>query len=797
MVTPLQPSAFCGEVVNRKHQSFDNIHMKVLRLLLTLALLISFVGCTGDPDSRKKKHLTNGNKYFDNGKFNEAAIMYRRALKEDQRFGEAWYKLGLAELKRGRPGEAVNSLRRAVELQPDNNDAFSKLADLYLTAYLVDPIKFKGLLPELKDLANRLTKKNPKSYDALRLNGYIALTDKDVPGALAYFQQADTAKPDQPGLVLILAQTLYNTGKPEEGEAKLKALIVKDKTYYPAYDFLFMVYARANNYAEADKIINQKARDNPADGTLLVNLATHYFLNRKEPEMKAALNKLISDPKTYPNAYIMAGDFYYRIRDFDNAQKTYEAGEKAQKDKHKDFGKRLVEIKVAQNKLPEALALVESLLKEDPTDPDSISMRATLQLYGGKPEQQANAIADMQSVVSKMPENFVLRFNLGRALMQKGDVEAAKVQFQDSIKLRPDYIPPRLALSQIQLSRGEWANAMTSGKEILAVNPNNVSARLIISSALMGTGELKQALVELEQTLKTNPESNDAKYQQAFIYFQEKRFSEAEKIFNDIYHSNPPDIRGLMGITETYMIQGKYDMAMTAVKKEIELHPERTALKIAYGNIAIRNNKVQEAIPYYKEVLDQNPKDGAMYVRMGIAYRQLGDSKNAIEYLRRAVELLPNDATPYAELAMLLHVQGNQAQARPLYEKILKLQPNNEVALNNLAFMIAEEGSDLDQALTLAQRAKQKNPSDANIADTLGWIYIKKNLPDNAINVINELITKNPSHANAATFKYHLAMAFAQKGDKVSAKKALADAMRSKPSEKDAKDIQALIQKLG
>ena len=139
----------------------------------------------------------------------------------------------------------------------------------------------------------------------------------------------------------------------------------------------------------------------------------------------------------------------------------------------------------------------------------------------------------------------------------------------------------------------------------------------------------------------------------------------------------------------------------------------------------------------------------------------------------------------------------SESQARPLYEKILKLKPDNEIALNNLAFMMAEEGSDLDQALTLAQRAKQKNPNDANIADTLGWIYIKKNLPDSAINVFNELLTKFPTHANLAIFRYHLGMALAQKGDKIGAKKALAEAMKANPSAKDSKDIQALIQKLG
>ena len=48
----------------------------------------------------------------------------------------------------------------------------------------------------------------------------------------------------------------------------------------------------------------------------------------------------------------------------------------------------------------------------------------------------------------------------------------------------------------------------------------------------------------------------------------------------------------------------------------------------------------------------------------------------------------------------------------------------------------AEEGLDLDAALTMAQRARQLAPNATAMADTVGWIYIKKNLPDSAIAVV-------------------------------------------------------------
>ncbi len=64
------------------------------------------------------------------------------------------------------------------------------------------------------------------------------------------------------------------------------------------------------------------------------------------------------------------------------------------------------------------------------------------------------------------------------------------------------------------------------------------------------------------------------------------------------------------------------------------------------------------------------------------------------------------------------------------------------MALNNLAFLMAETGGDLDDALTKAQRAKQLLPSLYEISDTLGWIYLKKNLADKAIDIFKDLVAK-------------------------------------------------------
>src|SRR5579863_4074286 len=119
-------------------------------------LLLALASCTRDPKVVAQKYLDNGNKFFAKGKFKEAVIMYRSALVKDKRFGEAYYRLALADLKLGALSDSVQALRRAVELQPNNVDAATKLADLYLLASVQDHKNSAQLTKDAAELADKL-----------------------------------------------------------------------------------------------------------------------------------------------------------------------------------------------------------------------------------------------------------------------------------------------------------------------------------------------------------------------------------------------------------------------------------------------------------------------------------------------------------------------------------------------------------------------------------------------------------------------------------------------------------------
>jgi tetratricopeptide (TPR) repeat protein len=409
-----------------------------------------------------------------------------------------------------------------------------------------------------------------------------------------------------------------------------------------------------------------------------------------------------------------------------------------------------------------------------------------------------NAITKLQTVVTRSPENYKAHFDLGRALLQKNEIEPARSQFTEAVRLRPDYMAARLSLAQIQLARREFEPAVKSATDALAYDRANLQARLIRASAHMGLNRQDQARAELKQVLETNPNSQDAMIQLAVVNVNEKKFREAEEMFRKSYDVNPANSRGLMGLSEVMMLQNQPERAMQLLKSEIAKYPTRQEFHLALADVEVRARKYDLAIAEFTALLDKvdrkSPTAVDLYVRLGHTQRLAGNSQGAIDALQKAREIVPDSAIVLNSLAMILDSAGRKQEAKAVYENALRVESENPVALNNLAYLIAESvGGDLDQALTFAQRANQKLPQAPEIADTLGWIYLKKNLPDNAIEIFRNNVTKAPRNA---TYRYHLAMALYQKGDKVRARQELQSALTSNPSKEEAAGIRDLMAKI-
>ena len=208
----------------------------------------------------------------------------------------------------------------------------------------------------------------------------------------------------------------------------------------------------------------------------------------------------------------------------------------------------------------------------------------------------------------------------------------------------------------------------------------------------------------------------------------------------------------------------------------------------------MRGEKFDEATGIYNSLVQEAPNAADLWVRLGEAQRRAKKYDDSLRALDKAKELAPRDPQPWLQTAITLEAAGRRDQVRQAYEQIIKVAPDNAIALNNVAFFLAESGQDLDQALTYAQRAKQQMPNNPDVADTLGWVYIKKNLSDDAIKIFRDLVNQKPNHV---TWRYHLALALFQKGDKLQAKKELDVAMKNNPRPDETQKIRELLGRIG
>ena len=166
----------------------------------------------------------------------------------------------------------------------------------------------------------------------------------------------------------------------------------------------------------------------------------------------------------------------------------------------------------------------------------------------------------------------------------------------------------------------------------------------------------------------------------------------------------------------------------------------------------------------------------------------------AIREYEAAIDKNPNHVLAHMLLGVIYDSKKDFSQARKQYEKVLDINPDFAPAANNLAWLEAEHGGDIDRAFRLAQTARENVPDDPSVADTLGWVYYKKNILTKAIAYLEESREKLPEHP---VIRYHLGMAYFRNGQLRSAEKELKEALTLSPDFDGADEAKKALESMG
>lgn len=756
------------------------------------ALAISF--CLTGCRRSAQYYLDIGNRYYSQGKFADASLNYQKSLQKDPRVAEAHYRLGLAELKQDHLRVAYEEFRRGSDLAPGRDDIRIQLADVALNGYQASPGKPKVLYDEVVRTADYLLKKDPASFDGLRLRADLLVVDGRLEEAVATYVKANVIRPMEPGVIYPLVQALFQVNQVREGEELAKRFIQAHKDVGSVYDVLVAQYTRDKRPAEAEQILKSKVANMPKDAAPRVELAAFYERLNRLPEMSQTLDTLLSDPKDFPQGHAIVGDFYASVRKPDAAMKEYNAGLTSNAKNKTLYQKKIAQVLVSEGKSDEAIEQLNQVVKANPDDLDSRTARALLLRSSTDPAKLSLAISELNSLVEKNPNNEVIRYNLGLAYLAKGDVKASRAQLLESAKLRRGYLPPRIALAEISQRTKDFGETIRLANEILAVDPKNADGRLWLAAGLIGTQAYQRAEAELDALLREHPDSMNVNLHMAVLDTIEKKYAQAEARYLKLYKSGQKDLRPLEGLIQLYSQERQTDKALKLLDAEVKQSPDSQPVRLLLAATATQAGKLDLAIQQYEWLRSNGSTSPQTYTSLGNIYQLKGDLESAMANYQKARELVPNDPKILAMIAFLQSSAGKETDAIASLQKQLAIDPQNVTAMNNLAFALADTGTDLDRAQTLALEAQRKAPNNAGIADTVGWVYVKKGLNDSAIQIFNGLVKKYPDEPG---IRYHLGVALLQKGQAEEAKTEFVIGLSKNPPKDMAEKIKQILSKIG
>ena len=760
-----------------------------VRSLIAAVLLISiaavpFVSCDRfSPEAKKAKHRERGLAYYDKAQYQEALIELKNVVQIDPKDPDGHYRLALTYLKLGglpNLQAAFGELSKTVELDQSNQDAQLKLSEMYLMSQ--QPAK-------AREHAEVVLASTPQNTQGLILHGQSLISEKEFEKGIAELKKAIELDPKHIPTYLTLAQAYLQMKNIPEAEHALEQALAADPKSIEAIVAMGDFRLISGKPDEAEAQYKRALEIAPDKDVLYLKLAGYYQLANKWSEAEATYQKLAAAKPKDETPQLILGEFYKQTGQREKALASFQQA--TQLNPSSSIARdKLLDMYLDMGKLDEADKGVQAIYEKNKKDLSARYLDARLRLARGKADE---TIEILQGVIKDEPQHAGAHHILGLAFGQKNDIAQARRELTEAVKLAPNLREARTALATIHLAEGSPDLAIEQAQAALRLNGRDLAAATILGDAYLRKNDIPKAKQTFEAIAKALPNEQVSRYRLGLIDRSEKNDAGALAHFEESLAINPHAIEPLDQIATIKLAQGKPKEARERVLKQIELSPKNPLFYNLLGKIWLQTKETAQAEAAYKKAIEITPDLPLSYTNLGELYLATGKQDQAVKEYEAALAKNPKLVGAHMILGMIHERKKEIDKAKAKYEEVLKLNPKFGPAANNLAYILGEEGTNLDQALTYAQTAREQQPNDPSVADTLGWIYYKKNAYLKASSLLKEAVEKSP---NNPVIHYHYGLTQQKNGDLAGAKKSLQTSLKLSETFPGAEDAKKTLKEL-
>jgi len=780
-----------------------NFISKLTKLTAASILMMSFVSCGGKED-RKASYLEKGKTYLEEKNYDKARIEFKNVLQIDPKFADAYFYMGKLEEKNKEYIKAIGMFKKAIELNPIYDDAKIDLAKIYTVAGIAD------LISKAKILLNEVAKNQPDNTKVKLILAMIEYKTGDKKKSLAEIEALVAKDPSLSEGVMILSAIYKVDNKVKQAIDILTLGIANNPVDIPMRIELAKLLVAKKDYINAEKYFLESISIDPNEYKLKVAISAFYAHSGQLDKALSILRKAMEEDDENAARHIVLIKFlasqvsslaaeeelenaitkkpelydlkFYQVLFYGMLNKREEAEAVlkqiiADKDQENEGVKAkvlLANMYLNNHERIKAKKYVDEVIKEFPNNNDALAIAGKIALLD---LDATSAINKLRTVVKNNPKNAEAAYLLAQAYELNNESLLAENQLKNAIEANPVNDVVHINYANYLYSKGridDVVKLLDRANTYFDSSYGLLELKLKVAVAQKSESEFLKVLDSMENLDKTNA----ATYVTRGKYFMSKGdFNAAIKQFEISYEKSSDKYEPLKLITAAHLKNKQPNMAIQRLQEIINEAPENPIAYLLIGQVYLEQNNVNKARQELLRAIKVRSDWLPPYMTLAGSYMSEKNTEEALAVYHKALKDVKNTTRVYMNIAAIYESLKNYTSAMQSYQKIIDVNPNDTLALNNYASLLLDFGDDagFPKALSYAQKfEKLKKPA---LQDTLGWAYAKTGDYTKAIELLKPIVDKAP---NISIFRYHLAYALFQSGDKTAAKSHLEVAVSSK-----------------
>lgn len=308
----------------------------------------------------------------------------------------------------------------------------------------------------------------------------------------------------------------------------------------------------------------------------------------------------------------------------------------------------------------------------------------------------------------------------------------------------------RIALGDKVMATGDYMEALRHYDS--AIDPRNPDALALYrrGASLDALGQSDRALTDYNEAVRVDPQEPLAYFGRGILLATRKRaYMRAIADFDKVLALQPHNVEALIRRGDAYGQMGEFGRALVDLDNAVSLAPGGSKAYVFRGLIHGRRGDDQSALRDYHRALELDPRDVDALVNRAAIHAALGDQELALQDLDAAIAVNKNNPLALYNRGYVHFSKGQYDLAIADYNTAIILDSEMGLAYNNRCLTRALAGRDLVQALSDCDTALRLMPTNLDIRETRGFIYLKLGDPVIAIREYDAALQVDPNRSIA------------------------------------------------